>query len=204
MDFDPKRAIRHLKKADPVLAAIIGRVGTFAMTYREPRFETLVRSIVYQQLNGKAALQIFNRLAQAAGDPMTPESILKLRPAKMRSLGLSKQKLTYIRDLARLTRDGAVTFEQYPTLEDAAIIESLTKVKGIGVWTVHMFLIFALRRPDVLPTGDFGVRTAVKRAYGLADLPKAAEMEKIAAAWRPYASVASWYLWRSLENQGEM
>jgi DNA-3-methyladenine glycosylase II len=200
-----RKAINHLKKADPVLGAIIERVGPYRMQYRDPSFENLVRSIVYQQLSGKAALTIFNRLKEAAkADPLTPESILRLRPSRMRTLGLSKQKMTYIRDLARLTRDGEVQFEHYPRLEDAAIIESLTRVKGIGVWTVQMFLIFALRRPDVLPTGDLGVRVAIKKAYNLSDLPKPDEMERIAAAWRPYCSVASWYLWRSLENVGAM
>ena len=199
-----RKAIHHLKNADSVLAAIIDRAGPYSIQYREPVFTTLVRSIVYQQLNGKAALTIFNRLAAAAGDPMTPESILKLRPARMRTVGLSKQKLTYIRELARMTRDGAVRFEHLPTLDDSAIVETLTQVKGVGVWTVHMFLIFALRRLDVLPTGDLGVRMAMKKAYNLPDLPKPAEMEKIAAAWRPYASVASWYLWRSLDNVGAM
>src|SRR5712692_809458 len=199
-----RKAIQHLKTADPVMAAIIERAGRYRIQYRDPVFPTLVRSIVYQQLSGKAALTIYNRLADATGEPMTPESILRLRPARMRALGLSKQKLTYIRDLARLTRDGAVDFEQLPALDDAVVIETLTRVKGIGVWTVHMFLIFALRRHDVLPTGDLGVRAAIKKAYKLADLPKPEEMERIAAAWRPYASVASWYLWRSLENQGAM
>jgi DNA-3-methyladenine glycosylase II len=200
-----KRAITHLKTADPVLAAIIQRAGAYKIEYREPVFQTLVRSIVYQQLNGKAALTIFNRLAEAAkADPLTPESILKLRPAKMRAIGLSKQKLTYIRELARMTRSGEIDFEKCSTLDDAAVIDHLTRVKGVGVWTVHMFLIFALRRPDVLPTGDFGVRAAMKKAYALPDMPKPAEMEKIAAAWRPYCSVASWYLWRSLDNQGAM
>jgi DNA-3-methyladenine glycosylase II len=100
-----------------------------------------------------------------------------------------------------MTRDGIIDFDRYPTLEDAKIIEHLTEVKGVGVWTVHMFLIFALRRHDVLPTGDLGVRMAMKKAYQLPDLPKPDEMERIAAAWRPYCSVASWYLWRSLDNQ---
>ena len=122
----------------------------------------------------------------------------------MRTLGLPKQKLTYIRELARMTRDGQVRFEGVHSLEDAAIIEHFTQVKGIGVWTAQMFLIFALRRLDVLPTGDLGVRAAIKKAYNLAELPSPAEMEKIAAAWRPYCSVASWYLWRSLDNQGAM
>jgi DNA-3-methyladenine glycosylase II len=200
-----KRAIQHLKKADPVLAAIIDRVGPFKIQYREPVFQTLVRSIVYQQLNGKAALSIYNRLAEAAkADPLTPESVLKLRPQRMRTLGLSTQKLTYIRELARLTKSGEVNFELCADLEDAHVIEHLTRVKGVGVWTVHMFLIFALRRPNVLPTGDFGVRNAIKKAYGLAEMPKPAEVERIAAAWHPYCSAAAWYLWRSLENQGAM
>jgi DNA-3-methyladenine glycosylase II len=200
-----RKALHHLKKADPVLGTIIERVGPYKIQYRDPSFQTLVRSIVYQQLSGKAASTIFNRLVDAAKvDPLTPEAILRLRPARMRSLGLSKQKLTYIRELARMTRDGKIDFGRYPALEDAAIIEQLTEVKGVGVWTVHMFLIFALRRHDVLPTGDLGVRVAMKKAYGLPDLPKPAEMERIAAAWKPYSSVASWYLWRSLENQGAL
>ncbi len=200
-----KKAIHHLRKADPVLASIIERVGPYTMQYREPVFQTLVRSIVYQQLSGKAALTIFNRLLAAAKtDPVTPEAILKLRPQKMRTLGLSQQKVTYIRELARMTRDGEIQFEKLGELEDAAVIAHLTRVKGVGVWTVHMFLMFALRRPDVLPVGDLGVRMAIKKAYGLAELPTPAEMEKIAASWRPWSSVASWYLWRSLENQGAM
>jgi 3-methyladenine DNA glycosylase/8-oxoguanine DNA glycosylase len=200
-----KRALTHLKAADPVLAAIIERSGGYKIEYRDPIFQTLVASIVYQQLNGKAALTIFNRLRAAAkADPLTPESILKLRPARMRALGLSRQKLTYIRELARMTQRGEIDFEMCAKLEDAQVIERLTQVKGVGVWTVHMFLIFALRRPDVLPTGDFGVRAAMKKAYSLPDMPKPAEMEKIAAAWRPYRSVASWYLWRSLDNQGAL
>jgi DNA-3-methyladenine glycosylase II len=200
-----RKALNHLKKSDPVMASIIERVGPYAIEYREPVFQTLVRSIVYQQLNGRAALTIFNRLKDATkADPITPESILKLRPARMRKLGLSAQKLAYIRELARHTRAGEVDFERIHTLEDAAVIEHLTRVKGIGVWTAHMFLIFALRRHDVLPTGDLGVRAAMKKAYALGDLPKPDEMERIAAAWRPYCSVASWYLWRSLDNVGAM
>ena len=200
-----RKALNHLKKSDPVMREIIERIGKYAIEYREPVFQTLVRSIVYQQLHGKAALTIFNRLHEAAkADPLTPESILKLRPARMRKLGLSGQKMTYIRELARMTRDGEVDFERCESIADQEVIEHLTRVKGIGVWTVHMFLIFALRRHDVLPTGDLGVRAAMKKAYGLAELPKPEEMEKIAAAWRPYCSVASWYLWRSLDNVGAM
>ena len=200
-----RKAIHHLKKADPILAAIIAKAGPYRIEYREPVFQTLVRFIVYQQLSGKAALTIFNRLAEAAKvNPMTPEAILRLRPQRMRTLGLSKQKIVYIRELARLTRDGDIQFERLPAMEDAAIIETLTRVKGVGVWTVQMFLMFALQRPNVLPVGDLGVRAAMKRAYGLSELPKPQEMERIAAAWHPYCSIASWYLWRSLENQGAM
>ena len=196
-----RKAINHLKKADPVMAAIIEKTGAYRMEYREPVFQTLARSIVYQQLNGKAALTIFNRLAEAAkADPMTPEAVLKLRPQKMRTLGLSKQKIVYIRELARLTRKGDIQFERLPEMDDAAIVEILTRVKGVGVWTVHMFLMFALQRPNVLPVGDLGVRAAMKKAYSLPELPKPEEMEQIAAAWHPYCSIASWYLWRSLEN----
>lgn len=200
-----RKALNHLKKSDPVLAAIIERVGPYKIQYREPVFQTLVRSIVYQQLHGKAASTIFGRLQAAAKeDPLTPDAILRLRPARMRSVGLSPQKMTYIRELARRTRAGEIDFERCSSLEDGQVIEHLTQSKGIGVWTVHMFLIFALRRPDVLPTGDLGIRAAMKKAYGLADLPKPDEMQGIAEAWRPYSSVACWYLWRSLDNIGAM
>ena len=196
-----RKAINHLKAADPVLGTIIDRVGPYRMQFRDPNFHTLVRSIVYQQLSGKAALTIFSRLIAAAkADSLTPESILKLRPARMRALGLSKQKLTYIRELARMTRDGLVRFDHVHTLEDAAIIEHFTQVKGVGVWTAQMFLMFALRRPDVLPVGDLGIRMAMQKAWGLSELPKPAEMENIAQPWRRWASVASWYLWRSLDK----
>ncbi len=199
-----REALAHLKSSDPVLRNIIERVGPYRIQYREPVFETLVRSIVYQQLSGKAASTIFGRLAAATGEPMTPEAILKLSPRRMQSLGLSRQKRDYIRDLARKTASGEICFEACGELDDAALIEQFTAVKGIGVWTVHMFLIFALRRPDVLPVGDLGIRSAIRKAYGFDKLPTPAETERIGAAWRPYCSVASWYLWRSLENQGAM
>ncbi len=196
-----RKALQHLKK-DPVMAEIIRRTGAFAIDYREPVFETLVRSIVYQQLSGRVASVIFGRLHEAMGEgPMTPEGILKLRPERMRRLGLSGQKTRYIRELAKHTRKGSVRFEGLTEMDDSAVIEHLTQVKGIGVWTAHMFLIFALRRPDVLPVGDLGVRMAMQRAWGLTDLPKPEQMEEIAARWRPWASVASWYLWRSLDNE---
>ncbi len=157
-----------------------------------------------QQLSGKVASVIFGRLARATHGRLTPESVLKLRPSRMRALGLSAQKTNYIRDLARQTRDGRVVFEELLDLPDDAVIERLTQVKGIGPWTVHMFLIFALRRPDVLPTGDLGIRNAIRKAYSLADLPQPAEVETLALKWRPYCSVATWYLWRSLESEAKL
>jgi DNA-3-methyladenine glycosylase II len=198
-------AIRHLKAADPVLARIIERVGDYGINYREPTFETLVRSIVFQQLSGRVARVIFDRLAAALpGGRITPDGIMRLRPEKMRALGLSRQKTAYIRDLARRARRGAILFDQLGELEDERIIEQLTEVKGIGVWTVHMFLIFALRRPNVLPTGDLGIRSAIRKAYGLPDLPKPKDIEQLARSWHPYCSVACWYLWHSLETEAEL
>jgi DNA-3-methyladenine glycosylase II len=196
-----RKAILHLKKADPILGSMIQRVGGYRIEYRDPDFQTLVRSIVYQQLSGRVASVIFGRLAALLpGSAITPANILNLTPAKMRRAGLSKQKTNYIRDLARKTARGKLKFELLPGLSDDEVIEHLTQVKGIGVWTAHMFLIFALRRPDVLPVGDLGVRSAMRKAYGLEELPRPEQMAELAASWRPYCSVASWYLWRSLEG----
>ncbi len=201
-----RKAILHLKRSDPVMAGIIEQVGPFKMQFREPGFQTLVRSIVYQQLSGKVAATIFGRLLAAAGngDQLTPAGILSLTVEQMRAAGLSGQKTAYIRDLAERTLAGEVNFASLPDLPDDGVIEQLTRVKGVGVWTAHMFLMFALQRPNVLPTGDLGVRMAIRKAYRLRDLPKPARMEKIAAKWHPYCSVASWYLWRSLDNQAEI
>jgi DNA-3-methyladenine glycosylase II len=200
-----RKAIIHLKKSDPVMRAIIERVGAYKIVHREPGFETLVRSIVYQQLSGKVASVIFARLTAMLPEGMvTPAAILKLTPARMRKAGLSKQKTAYIRDLARKTNKGHVIFEALADLPDHEVIEHLTQVKGIGVWTAHMFMIFALRRLDVLATGDLGVRTAIRKAYQLEALPAPAQIEDLAAAWRPYSSVAMWYLWRSLDSTAQI
>jgi DNA-3-methyladenine glycosylase II len=194
-----RKAINHLKKADPVLRDIIQRVGAYRIEYGDPAFESLAEAIVYQQLNGKAALTIFKRFAALAGEPLTPEGILKLTDAQMRGAGLSKQKTSYLRDLAKRTQGGELNFASLPNLSDEAVIERLTQVKGIGVWTAHMFLMFSLRRPNVLPTGDFGVKMAIKRHYKKRKPPDPKQMEKIAKCWEPYRSVACWYLWRSLD-----
>jgi DNA-3-methyladenine glycosylase II len=192
-------AVRHLKKSDPVLRAIIERVGPFRMEFSEPKFHSLAEAIVYQQLNGKAAETIFKRFAAIAGEPLAPEGILKLTNEQMRGVGLSKQKSAYLRDLAERTHRGELDFGRLPDLPDQEVVEHLTQVKGIGVWTAHMFLMFALRRPNVLPTGDFGIQMAIKKHYKKRKMPKPAQMEKIAKPWEPYRSVACWYLWRSLD-----
>ncbi len=175
------------------------------MEFREPTFSTLVRSIVYQQLSGKVASVILKRLIDALPDgEVTPQNILRLRPDRMRKLGLSRAKTEYIRDLARRTAKGEVAFATLLELEDTAVIEHLTRVKGIGVWTAHMFLMFALKRPNVLPVGDLGVRAAIRKAYGLEALPTVKEIEQFAEPWHPYCSVATWYLWRSLDGSAQI
>jgi DNA-3-methyladenine glycosylase II len=195
----PRKALIHLRAADPRLATVIQGVGAYRQEFSEPDFPALARCIVYQQLNGQAAATIHRRVQEACGGALSPESILRVRPARLRKAGLSMQKMQYVRDLARLTKSGALDFTALPLLDDEAVIAMLTQVKGIGVWTAHMFLMFALRRPDVLPTGDYGIRAAMRKLYEMEELPKPPEMESIAASWRPFRSVACWYLWRSLE-----
>jgi len=192
-------AIKHLKKSDPVMAAIIERIGPYRMQFGEPTFHSLAEAILYQQLNGKAAVTIFNRFIALAGDPLTPKGILKLSDAEMRGVGLSRQKTAYLRDLAEKTAAGLLEFERLPDLPDDEVIAHLTQVKGIGIWTAHMFLMFTLRRPDILPTGDYGVQAAIKKHYKKRKWPKPAVMEKIAKPWTPYRSIACWYLWKSLD-----
>jgi 3-methyladenine DNA glycosylase/8-oxoguanine DNA glycosylase len=194
-----RKAILHVKKSDPVMRAIIERVGAYRIEYGEPTFHSLAESILYQQLNGKAAVTIFKRFTDQTGDPVTPEGILKLTDAQMRAVGLSKQKTAYLRDLAEKTKAGLLDFRKLENLSDDEVIEHLTQVKGVGVWTAHMFLMFSLRRPDILPTGDYGIQVAIKKYYRKRKLPKPKDMEKIAKAWSPYRSIASWYLWRSLD-----
>jgi DNA-3-methyladenine glycosylase II len=196
-----RKAVNHLKKSDPVLAAIIASVGACRMQFAEPQFERVAESIVYQQLNGRAAATIFNRFLALAGDPLTPAGILKLTNLQMRSVGLSQQKSAYMRDLAEKTQSGAVDFKRLPDLSDDEVIKHLTQVKGIGVWTAHMFLMFSLRRPDILPTGDYAIQMAIKKHYKKRKHPRPKDMEKIAKTWAPYRSVACWYLWQSLDTK---
>ncbi|HSB75912.1 MAG TPA: DNA-3-methyladenine glycosylase [Terriglobales bacterium] len=209
-----RKAVRHLRQADPIMAAIIKRIGPFKMRYREPSFDAMARSIVFQQLHGKAAATIFERVCAAChgvcGEPprngtggsmdgLTPASILALSEQQLRACGLSRQKLSYLRDLAQRTADGEIDFGRLPEMSDEDVIEHLTRVKGIGVWSAQMFLIFALRRPNVMPTADYGINAAIKKAYRKRQMPKPKQILKIARPWRPYCSVACWYLWRYAE-----
>lgn len=192
-------ATRHLRNADPVLGALIERIGPCRMQFGEPTFHSLAESILYQQLNGKAAATIFDRFTALAGDPVTPGGILKLTDAEMRGVGLSRQKTAYLRDLSEKTAAGLLEFERMAEMTEGEVIAHLTQVKGVGVWTAHMFLMFTLRRPDILPVGDYGVQAAIKKHYKKRKWPKPAVMEKIARPWAPYRSIACWYLWKSLD-----
>jgi DNA-3-methyladenine glycosylase II len=194
-----RKAVNHLKKSDAVLASIIARVGPCQVAYREPTFEMLARAIVFQQLSTKAARTIYGRLEEAAGGKLTPEAIQSLSVGEMRRVGLSRQKLGYIRDLAEHAISGKVDFAKLPSMSDEEVIASLTDIKGVGVWTAHMFLLFSLRRPNVLPTGDLGVRMAIQKAYRKRKMPTPKQVEQMAKSWHPYCSYAAWYLWRSLE-----
>jgi len=196
-----RKAVNHLKKSDPILRSIIEKHGPCRIAYGEPSFASLAETIVYQQLNGRAAATIFKRFTDLTGLPLTPKGVLKLSDEQMRSAGLSKQKLSYLRSLAELTLSGDVNFEQLPNLPNEEVIEHLTRVKGIGIWSAQMFLMFTLRRPDVLPTGDLGIQMAIQKHYRKRKLPKPKEMEKIAKPWAPYRTFACWYLWKSVDTK---
>ncbi len=198
-------AEKHLARRDPVLRQFIKRYGECHLQKHTRYFETLVNSIVSQQLSVKAAATIFQRFVAlyAPAKFPKPAQIAATPDETLRGVGLSGQKLSYIKDLAAKVDGGTVQLKRITQMSDDEIIAELTQVKGIGVWTVQMFLIFSLGRLNVLPVGDLGIKLAMQRAYGLAELPKPAELEVVAEQrnWHPYCSVASWYLWRSLENK---
>ena len=197
-----QRAIVHLKQVDPILRGVIERVGPCLLQFAEPDFETLARSIVFQQLSGASARAIFSRLkAVTSGNGrLAPATILSLGDQDLRAVGLSQQKARYLRDLAERTRQGQIDFSRLPRLSDREVIAHLVVVTGVGVWTAQMFLLFALRRPDVLTTGDLGIRSAIRTAYRLRTLPAPGRIERLATGWHPHCSVACWYLWRSLDT----
>lgn len=200
-----RRAVAHLKRADPTFAAVIARVGPCRF---EPRaegthFEAVARAIVYQQLSGKAAGTIHGRFHALYGDRApAPAELLATSDEALRAAGLSRQKIGYLRDLAARVDAGDVPLADIEALGDEAIVDALTRVKGVGRWTAQMFLMFRLGRPDVLPDLDLGVQKAIQLAYRLPAMPKPADVLRIGAPWAPHRTVASWYLWRLLDNGG--
>ena len=203
-----RAAVRRLKAADPVLARLIAEVGPCRLAPQDmDTFESLVQSIIYQQLNGKAAATIHGRVLALFnnGKTLTPARLLKSPQAKLRGAGLSANKLIAVRDLAAKCLSGVVAPRaQLELLPDAEIIARLSQVRGIGEWTAQMFLMFKLGRPDVLPSGDYGVRKAFGLLYRRSGrLPPPSAVEKHGRLWAPYRTVASWYLWRKLDTQGQ-
>jgi DNA-3-methyladenine glycosylase II len=200
------QAVAHLRRSDPVLRKLIDRVGVEALG--DPRrgrprdhYGALVRSIVGQQLSTKAAAAIYGRLIDHfGGHTPSPEEVLAADPEEMRAAaGLSRAKVGFLRSLAEHALDGSLELNKLGRLPDDEVIAELVAVKGLGVWTAHMFLMFHLQRPDVLPVGDLGIRRAIMLAYGLDELPAPAEMEPIAEPWRPHRTLACRFLWRSLD-----
>jgi DNA-3-methyladenine glycosylase II len=197
-----RTSIVHLKRADDVLARVIERVGPcrFRPRSKGTHFDALLRSIVFQQLSGKAAGTILDRvLALYGGRYPRPAELLDTREEALRAAGLSRQKLAYLRDLAAKVDSGEVPLARLGRLPDEEVIAHLTRVSGIGRWTAQMFLMFRLGRPDVLPELDLGIQNAIQRAYDLPKRPAPVDVLRIGETWRPHATIASWYLWRSLE-----
>lgn len=201
MPLNFSQAQQHLSQADPVLAEIISRHGPCTLRPQRRYFVALSEAILSQQLSVKAAATIFNRFKEKLGGRVTPENILQLRLPQFRAVGISRQKTGYLRDLAENWQAGRLAPQRFIKMDDEEVIVALTQVKGIGRWTAEMFLIFSLLRPDILPVGDLGFRNAVQRAYGLRKLPEAKRLDQIAMCWRPYRSIATWYLWASLKNK---
>jgi 3-methyladenine DNA glycosylase/8-oxoguanine DNA glycosylase len=200
---DYARARRILLRRDPVLAALIRKHGPcgLAAAQRADHFSALVRAITGQQLSTKAAATIYGRLTSLMPEGVTPQSLSALSDDQLRTVGMSRQKGAYFRDLCDKVLSGALPLDSLETMEDDEVIAALTRVKGIGRWSAEMFLMFRLHRPDVLPVGDLGIVNAIKNVYGLRKTPTPDRIRKMGESWRPYRSVASWYLWRSLDNE---
>jgi DNA-3-methyladenine glycosylase II len=199
--LDFAQAQQHLSAVDPALTVIIARHGPCKIRPARPYFVALAEAILSQQLSVKAAATIFTRFKERLGGRVTPDVILKLTPSQFRAAGISRQKMSYLRDLAAKWNNGAIDHRRLTNMSDEEVIAALTQIKGIGRWTAEMFLIFSLLRPDVLPVDDLGFRKAVQIAYGLRKLPEAKKIEALAEKWKPYRSIATWYLWASLDNK---
>jgi DNA-3-methyladenine glycosylase II len=203
-----RSALAHLRACDPVLAAVVQRAGQLpdardGRPDRSDHYGALVRAIVGQQLSVLAARAIYGRLTERfGGRTPTPQEILAEDPDELRAaVGLSRAKVAYLRSLAEHVLSGELELERMSELDDDTVIAELTAVKGLGVWSAHMFLMFHLERPDVMPVGDLGIRRAMQIAYGLEELPDAEEMLAISEHWRPHRTLACRYLWRSLHNE---
>jgi DNA-3-methyladenine glycosylase II len=199
MSIDP---VKYLTKADPQLAGVIKTVGKYSIKIRTNAFQSLVESIIYQQLAGSAANIIYTRFIKYYNNVMPkPIQIISTSDIELKSkIGLSSNKVQYLKDLSTKVEQGKINLELLSTMSDEEVIAELTLVKGIGRWTAEMFLIFCLGRPDILPDTDLGIRKAVHKLYSLPELPKAAELLAISQPWRPHRTVASWYLWKSLSK----
>ena len=199
----PRRAVSHLTRADPTLGRVIARMGAcrFAPRTDGTHFDALLRAIVYQQLSGKAAATIHGRLLGLwRGQAPTPRQLLRASDEKLRSAGVSRQKIAYLRDLATHVQAGTLPLDRVETLGDDEVLEDLVRVKGVGRWTAQMFLMFRLGRLDVLPELDLGVQKGIQLAYELPALPRPREVQAIGQPWAPYRSVAAWYLWRLVDD----
>ncbi len=204
---DFSESIKALKK-DKKMVAVVKKYGPLDLTRYHANsrgiFPALLRSIVYQQISGKAAASILGRLLEIFDGRPTPEALLKLPAERLRAAGLSMQKVAYARDLAQKCLDGTVNEKLFPKMSSQEIIEHLVQVRGIGEWTAHMLLIFTLYRPDILPVGDLAIRKGFKTVYGLNTLPDKKQMERIAKPWRFHATAASWYLWRVADEEKKL
>src|SRR6188768_579188 len=200
--IDYARARRALMRRDPVIAMLIRQHGEcgLASSQRTDPFHALLHAIIAQQLSTKAARTIEGRLSALFDGGPTPAAVARVPDEKLRAVGLSGQKLKYIRDLCARILDGSLELDTLTALADGEVIEALTSVNGIGRWTAEMFLMFRLHRPDVLPVGDLGIVKAVQRAYGMRKAPSPDRLLRLGEPWRPYRSVACWYLWASLDN----
>jgi len=193
-------ARRRLRRRDPALGAVIRRVGPCGLAPRGDPYRALVRSVVYQQIAGAAARAIESRLKALFGGRIPrAERLAEASEAELRAVGLSRPKIRAIRAIAAAFAEGRVSGRRLARMEDEAVVDAVTRIHGVGTWTAHMLLMFSLQRPDVLPVGDYGVRKGARVVYGLDGLPDAAALEALAEPWRPYRSVASWYLWRATE-----
>jgi DNA-3-methyladenine glycosylase II len=192
-----EQARRVLSRRDPVLRPLIRRVGPCGLHWRGDPYRYLVRSVLYQQLAGAAASAIEARFrAEFEGRIPNPQRLLDAPPNRLRGVGLSRQKVAAVRSIAEAFLNGMVSARKIPHMGDEELIAAVTQIRGVGVWTAHMLMMFSLGRPDVLPVGDYGIQKAARDLYSLDSLPKPHELEAIAAPWQPYRSVACWYLWR--------